>query len=109
VKVVLVLAAVAAGVWALLRHESGRVAAMTAEAEAVVTKVVFVKDEESSSLDSTEIHYGFTAAGAPQASSDSLPGDRTDDFVAGRKVRICYDPEDPRSTNLRTGDEPCGG
>jgi hypothetical protein len=107
-KVVLVLAAVAIVIAGLLFWESKREAAMTAEAEARITKVTFIKDDESSSLDETEIRYAFDAKGAPTESSDRLPGDRVEDYTIGQKVRICYNPDKPTDTNLRTGDDKCG-
>ena len=109
VKVALVLAAVGAGIAALLIHETGRVAAMTAAAQARIVEVRFVEDPESSSLDETRIEYDFQAAGAGHRSSDALPGDRTADFRPGQEIAICYDPAVPRQTDIRTGGEPCGG
>lgn len=109
VKVVLVLVAVAVGVGGLLFWESNRLAAMTVAAEAIVTKATLDEDEESSSLDSTRVEYDFAIAGAPRKGTDSLPGDKVADYPAGRKVSICYNPEDPRQTSIRTGPTPCGG
>ena len=108
-KAVLVLAAVAAGIAALFFWESKREAAMTAEAEATVTKVTFVRDEESSSLDSTDIHYAFDANGVRTESKDSLPGDKVEAYTIGRKIRICYNPEKPTDTAMLTGEGKCGG
>jgi hypothetical protein len=107
-KVVLVLVAVAIFV-GLLFYESKREAAMTAEAEATVTKVTFIKDAESSSLDETEIRYAFDAKGARTDSVVSLPGDRVEDFTIGQKISICYNPDQLADTSIRTGEAACGG
>ena len=106
-KVVLVLVAVAVFVGGLLIYESSREAAMTAEAEATITKVTFIRDEDSSSLDETEIRYTFDAKGARTDGVDTLPGDRVEDFTIGQKIRICYNPGQPADTNI-SGDK-CGG
>lgn len=107
-KAVLVLAAIGAGIAAFLVYESNREAAMTAEAEATITKVTFVRDQESSSLDSTELRYVFDARGARTESTDSLPGDHVEEYDIGQKIRICYNPEEPTDTNVRTGEGRCG-
>jgi hypothetical protein len=107
-KVVLILAAIGVAVAAMLVYESSREAKMTAEAEATVTKVTLIKDQESSSLDSTEIRYAFDAKGAPTESMDSLPGDHVEGYTIGQKIRICYNPDEPADTNVRTGDDKCG-
>ena len=107
-KVVLVLVAVAIFVGGLLFYESKREAAMTAEAEATVTKVTFIKDAESSSLDETEIRYAFDVKGARTDGADRLPGDRVEDFTIGQKIRICYNPDEPADTGIRTSEAGCG-
>jgi hypothetical protein len=107
-KVVLILAAIGAVVAAMLVYESNREAKMTAEAEATVTKVTLIRDQESSSLDSTEIRYTFDAKGAPIQSTDSLPGDHVEEYTIGQKIRICYNPGEPTDTNVRTCEGKCG-
>ncbi|HEY5721635.1 MAG TPA: DUF3592 domain-containing protein [Allosphingosinicella sp.] len=106
-KVALVLAAVALFVGGLLFYESNREAAMTAEAEATVTKVTFIKDQESSSLDETEMRYTFDAKSTAVQSSDSIPGDHVEEYTIGQKIRICYNPDKPADSNI--SDDKCGG
>lgn len=106
-KVVLVLAAVALFVGGLLFYESNREAAMTAEAEATVTKVTFIKDQESSSLDETEIRYTFDSKGSAIQSSDTIPGDHVEEYNLGQKIRICYNPGEPSASNI--SNDKCGG
>ena len=107
-KVVLILAVVGAGIAAMLVYDSNRKAAMTAEAEATITKVTFVKDQESSSLDSTDLRYTYEAKGARLESEDSLPGDHVEEYNIGQKIRICYNPDEPTDTNVRTSEGKCG-
>lgn len=83
-------------------------AAMTAAASATVTKVALDEDEESSSLDETDIDYRFEAAGRAVQAASSLPGDRTADFKPGQTVAICYDPSDPTSSRIETQGSSCG-
>lgn len=106
-KVVLILAAVGAAIAAMIVYESGRRAKMTAEAEATVTKVTFVKDVESSSLDETQIRFTFDAKGSQVESTDSIPGDHTEEYNLGQKIRICYNPDEPAATDISDGK--CGG
>ena len=106
-KVVLILAAIGAGIAAILVYESNREAAMTAEAEATVTKVTFIKDGESSSLDETEIRYAFDAKGVRTDSQDSIPGDHVEEYNIGQKIRICYNPGTPADSSI--SDDKCGG
>ena len=106
-KVVLILVAVAIFVGGLLFYESKREAAMTAEAEATVTKVTFVKDQESSSLDETQLRYTFDVKGSRVESTDSIPGDHVEEYNLGQKIRICYNPDEPADTNI--SDDKCGG
>lgn len=84
-------------------------AAMTAAASATVTGAVFDKDQESSSLDQTDIDYRFEAGGAPVQSASSLPGDRVADYPAGRTIAVCYDPSEPASSRINTDGSPCTG
>ena len=84
-------------------------AAMTAAATATVTKVGFDEDEESSSLDETDISYVFEANGRRVNASASLPGDRVRDYPVGRSVPICYQPEQPTTSRINTDGGRCGG
>lgn len=107
-KLVLVFAAVGAVVAGLIVWESNRLAAMTAETQAVVVSATLDPDEESRSLDETDVRYRYTVAGRPYESETALPGDKVADYPAGRTVAICYEPEEPLSTNLKRDDGPCG-
>jgi hypothetical protein len=82
-------------------------AAMTAGATATVVKATLDEDEESSSLDETDIEYRFEAGGAPVQAMSSLPGDRVADYPAGRTVAICYDPKEPTSSRISTDGSAC--
>lgn len=82
---------------------------MTASASGVVTRVEFDRDEESSSLDETDIDYVFDVGGRPIAASTSLPGDRVKDYPVGHKVAICYDPAEPTTSRISADGDACGG
>ena len=105
VIVILVLAGLA---WLVVDSINER-AAMTASATATIEKVTFDKDEESSSLDETDIDYVFVANGQQVTASSSLPGDRVKDYPVGRDVAICYDPKEPATSRINTDGGPCGG
>ena len=82
---------------------------MTASATATVTKVAFDPDEESSSLDETDIDYVFEAGGQKVSASASLPGDLVKDYPAGKPIAICYQPKAPATSRINTDGGPCGG
>lgn len=83
-------------------------AEMTAAATGVVIKSEFVRDSESSSLDETRIAYSFDSNGRTVHGSDSISGaDRTDEYPPGRKVEVCFNPNEPSSSRLNQGG-PCG-
>ncbi|HEX8262558.1 MAG TPA: DUF3592 domain-containing protein [Allosphingosinicella sp.] len=84
-------------------------AAMTAAATATVTRVAFDPDEESSSLDETDIELIFVAKGQQVTASTSLPGDRVKDYPVGRDVAICYDPKNPATSRIDSDGGGCGG
>jgi hypothetical protein len=107
-KVFLVLAAIGAAIATFFFYESRRDAAMTAEASATVTGNRFDKDAESRSLDSTQIRYRFEAAGKAHEGTDDLPGDKLADYPVGRAVPVCYDPKDPSTSSLKSGERACG-
>ena len=107
-KAILVVALVLAGLAWLVIDAMRERAAMTASASATVTRVEFDPDDESSSLDETDIVYVFEANGSKVAASSSLPGDRVKDFPAGRTVAVCYDPKAPATSRINTGGGPCG-
>lgn len=105
VVVLLVLAGLA---WFVMDSFQER-AAMTAPATATVTRVEFDPDEESSSLDETDIDYEFDAKGQRVRASSSLPGDRVKDYPVGRSVAICYQPDEPATSRINTDGGACGG
>ena len=108
-KAILIVAVVLAGLaWFVVDSMQER-AAMTAAATATVTKVAFDKDEESSSLDETDIDYAFDAGGQTISASSSLPGDRVKDYPAGKQVAVCYQPKAPATSRINTDGGPCGG
>lgn len=84
-------------------------AAMTASATGIVTRAAFDPDEESSSLDETDIDYVFDAGGRKVSASTSLPGDRVKDYPPGRSVAVCYQPDEPATSRIDTGGGRCGG
>lgn len=107
-KAILIVLLVLAGLaWFLVDALQER-AAMTAAATATVTEVAFDKDEESSSLDETDISYVFVANGQQVTASTSLPGDRVKDYPVGRDVAICYDPKAPATSRINTDGGACG-
>lgn len=108
-KAILVVLAVLAGLAWLIVDSSRERAAMTAAASATVTKVAFDEDEESSSLDETDIDYVFDANGQRVSASASLPGDRVKDYPVGRRIAICYQPKAPATSRINTDGGRCGG
>ncbi len=108
-KAVVVLLLVLAGLAWLLVDSMQERAAMTAAATATVTRVAFDPDQESSSLDETDIDYVFIAKGQQVTASTSLPGDRVKDFPEGRDVAICYQPNSPATSRINSDGGPCGG
>jgi len=109
VKAALVVAVVLAVLGDFVWHAVNERGKMTATAKATVLKSEFVRDLESSSLDETRIAYQFEAAGKAVQGQNSIPGstDQTADYPAGRTIEICYNPEDPVSSRLKSGDS-CG-
>lgn len=103
--VVLVLAGLA---WLVLDSMEER-AAMTAAATATVARAELDKDDDSSSLDETDIDYVFVADGRQVRASSSLPGDRVSEYPVGRAVAICYQPKSPATSRINTDGGPCGG
>ncbi len=108
-KSILIVALVLAGLAWLLVDSIQERAAMTASASATVTKVAFDPDDESSSLDETDIDYVFEANGRQVNASASLPGDRVKDYPVGREIAVCYQPEEPATSRINTDGAPCGG
>lgn len=108
-KAILIVLVVLAGLAWLIVDSVKERAAMTAAATATVTEVAFDKDEESSSLDETDISYVFVANGQQVTASTSLPGDRVKDYPVGRDVAICYDPKAPATSRINTDGGACGG
>jgi hypothetical protein len=108
-KAILVVALVLAGLAWLIVDSMQERAAMTAAATGSVTKVEFDPDEESSSLDETDIDYVFEAGGKAVSASSSLPGDRVKDFPAGKQIAICYQPDEPATSRINTDGGACGG
>ena len=108
-KAIVIVLVVLAGLgWFVVDSMKER-AAMTASATATVTRVEFDPDEESSSLDETDIDYAFEVNGRPVAVSTSLPGDKVKDYPVGLKVAVCYQPDEPSSSRINTDGGPCGG
>lgn len=108
-KVVLVLAGVGALVAYFVVSGEQRRARMTAQASGTITGVEFDQDDESSSLDETDIRYSFTAGGRETRSQTSRSGDRTKDFVPGTAVTVCYNPNKPAESDIAEGPQPrCG-
>lgn len=108
-KAILIVALVLAGLAWLIVDSMRERAAMTGAATGTVTKSAFDPDEESSSLDETDIDYVFEAGGQKISASSSLPGDRVKDYPAGRQVAICYQPGEPATSRINTDGGPCGG
>ena len=109
VKVALILGGLGAfGAWVFV-SEGERQGRMTAETKALVTKVTLNRDDESRSLDETVLEFRFQAGGQALTGSDSIPGDRADEFRPGQTLRLCYNPKDTSETSVRINDSPCGG
>ena len=108
-KAIVIVGLVLAGLAWLVVDSLQERAAMTAAASGKVTRVEFDPDEESSSLDETDIDYVFTANGRQVTASTSLPGDRVKDFPVGRDVAICYQPDEPATSRINTDGGACGG
>jgi hypothetical protein len=108
-KAIVIVALVMAGLAWLVVDSMQERAAMTAPAAGKVTRVEFDPDEESSSLDETDIDYVFTVEGRQVAASTSLPGDRVKDYPVGRDVAVCYQPGEPATSRINTDGGPCAG
>jgi hypothetical protein len=108
-KAVVILLVVLAGLAWLIVDSIQERAAMTASATATVTRVEFDPDEESSSLDETDIDYEFDSNGRRVRASTSLPGDRVKDFPVGRTIAICYQPDEPATSRIDTDGGGCRG
>lgn len=108
-KAILIVLLLLAGLAWLLIDSMQERAAMTASATATVTRVEFDPDEESSSLDETDIDYVFVANGQQVTASTSLPGDRLKDYPVGRDIAICYQPDAPATSRIDTDGGACGG
>jgi hypothetical protein len=110
VKIVLVLAGLAALVAYFVVSGEQQRGRMTAQAAGTVTGVDFDVDDESSSLDETAIRFVFPAGGRQVNSETSRPGDRTADFAPGRKIVVCYNPQEPAEADIAEGaGARCGG
>lgn len=107
-KLLLIFAMIGVVFAALFWMDERRKATMTAEASGTVTGVVLEADDESSSLDQTQVSYRFDAAGTPAEGRTGFPGDKVEEWPAGRTVRICYNPEDPAASEIRDAGTPCG-
>ena len=108
-KAILIVLLVLAGLaWFMVDALQER-AAMTASATATVTRVAFDPDEESSSLDETDIDYEFDANGQRIRASTSLPGDLVKEYPVGRTVAVCYQPDSPATSRIDTDGGACAG
>jgi hypothetical protein len=108
-KAILIVALVLAGLAWLIVNSLQERAAMTAAATATVTRVEFDKDDESSSLDETDIDYVFEAGGQRISASSSLPGDLVKDYPVGKPIAVCYQPKAPETSRINTDGSPCAG
>ena len=108
-KAIVIVAVVLAGLAWLVVDSLRERAAMTAAATATVTRAEFDPDEESSSLDETDIDYVFEANGQKISASTSLPGDVVKAYPAGRQIAVCYQPEAPATSRINTDGGACGG
>jgi hypothetical protein len=108
-KAILIVLVVLAGLGWFAMDAMQERAAMTASATATITKAAFDPDQESSSLDETDIDYVFEANGQRVSASTSLPGDKVKDYPVGRTVAICYQPGAPATSRINTGGGACGG
>ena len=108
-KAIVIVLLVLAGLGWFVMDAMQERAAMTASGTATVTRVAFDPDEESSSLDETDIDYEFDAGGRKVSASTSLPGDLVKDYPVGRTVAICYQPDAPATSRIDTDGGACGG
>ncbi len=106
--IAVVVAVFALLAWVLISALNER-ASMTAAASGVVTKVEFDRDEESSSLDETDISYVFDAEGRKVEALRSLPGDKVKDYPVGRSISVCYKPGEPATSRINATGQACGG
>jgi hypothetical protein len=108
-KAIVIVAVVLAGLAWLVVDSLQERAAMTAAATGKVTRVAFDPDEESSSLDETDIDYVFEANGQQVTASTSLPGDLVKEYPAGKQIAVCYQPKAPATSRINTDGGACGG
>lgn len=109
VKMVLVLGGVGALLTGIVVSNEAREARMTAQAPGTITGVEFEESDEGSSLDETLLEYRFEAGRRSVAGETSRPGNRTRDFAPGQAVKVCYNPQDMRESDIAEGAEArCG-
>ena len=107
-KAIAIVVAIFAVLGAVVVHSIRQGRSMTAETTGTLASVKFVKDDESSSLDSTDLAYSFAVDGKTYTGTDSDPGDRTADYRIGQALKVCYNPEDPSVSRVNAPDAPCG-
>ena len=108
-KVVLVLAGVAALLAFVFIDGEQERARMTAKSRAVVTAVELERDVESRSLDETRYALQLATSEGPVATTATLPGDRTAEFGVGHSFTVCYNPADAREIDIQLDpDAQCG-
>jgi hypothetical protein len=101
--VIAILAALVVFVGIIAWWAMGRRAKQTAVATATV---VSAQREEKRDDDDTLLTLSYSAGSAPAEGKARVHGIHLEDYPAGRRLRICYDPGDTR--NLRIDDGPCG-
>lgn len=104
VLAILMLGAVVVGLigyWASVRRAKQTMSAMAT--------VIGAQREAKSGKrgkDKTIVTLSYRAGAIPAQGRDRVSGFHLEDYPVGRSVRICYDPDDPKS--IRMDDGPCG-
>jgi hypothetical protein len=101
--VVALMAVLAVFLGAVFYMGAKRDAAQTAEATAIVVKA---ERERQRGDDNTILTVAYSASGTVAQARARLDRVRMHEFPAGRRVRICYDPNDLES--VRVEDGACG-
>lgn len=100
------LGGLAALVFFLVASEDKRLARLTSSTQGQVTEVIVQTDSESDDA-TTIVHYSYAVAGQALTDQSSMPDDKSEAFPEGALVTICYDPADPRETEVYSTEQAC--
>ena len=113
---VVVIAAIVVSLAAFIYvRRRNQLARLTAEAPAQVLSVSVEADRPSSAANrsrtkyKTLIVYNYTVNGAALRGQTSKSGDVKSVYENGQRVKVCYEPEHPKNSEIFAADHKCGG